>query len=409
MHWLRHKQPAQDLVQFGLMTAAVAIVALAGLEFLSGTIRWYFGDVAPTIAPPAASVPGFPLHKLNMSFTCSGSQLVVGASTKCEAVLSDADTLNPVPISGTLSIASSGGQFVGCTTLSPSSPSSAQCVGTFSSNQGGQFVLTASFVPTSNHINADTLAHPVKITVFGVSKLQASCSPTSVSVDSPTVCSASLQDAAAATALAGRDLTWSITQGSGTLTCSSTEALGNCNTATPFTSATCATDSAGQCRIVLRPGPPIDQLATLRITFSDDFTSAAPYQGASTTTSVTVTAPVRHDTDADVDVCNKTANKSVLHCLVTVKDIYPAPNPPDPDNDARVPPTGSATILTRGSTLRNSTCDNLTPWAPDHSTCSFDLVRNGDDHDQVSVSYGGDALHKPDTMFTPLDVHFDGG
>jgi hypothetical protein len=405
MHWLRHKQPAQDLVQFGLMTAAVAIVALAGLEFLSGTIRWYFGDVAPTLAPPAASVPGFPLHRLEMRFTCTDSQLLVGVSTNCQAVLSDPDTLNPVPISGTLSIASSGGQFVGCTTLSPVSPSSAQCAGTFSSNQGGQFVLTASFAPTSNHINADTSAHPVRITVFGVPTMNLNCAPTTVSVDSPTVCTGRLQTSGpTASGLSNRTLSWSVSPpGSGTLTCSEASTC-------PPASPTCTTDANGECAFVFRPGPALGQ-DTITVAFARDDPTRfnPPYDAKSISQAITVTAPVLHDTDADVDVCDKTADKSILHCLVTIKDMYPAPNPPDPDTDARVPPTGTATILTRGSKIRNSTCDKgLTPFQPDHSTCTFDLVRNGDDHDQVSVSYPGDALHKPDTQANPLDVHFDG-
>jgi hypothetical protein len=405
MHWLRHKQPAQDLVQFGLMTAAVAIVALAGLEFLSGTIRWYFGDVAPTLAPPAASVPGFPLHKLSLTFTCADAQLVVGASTQCKAVLTDPDSLNPVPIVGNLTVASSGGTFTGCS-LSPVSPNSVQCLGNWSSSQAGQFDLTASFAPKSNHVAADTLTSPAHITVFGVPTLKVTCAPTSVAVDSPSVCSASLQASGPSpSGLASRALNWSVTPaGSGTLTCSATS---TCPPATP----SCTTDSNGQCDFVFRPGPSLGQ-DTIAVTFPADDPKAfnPPFNTASTSTAITVVAPQLHDVDADVDWCQPTTDRSVLHCQVTLTDLAPAPNPPNPDTDPRSPPVGgTVTILTLKSSIQNSTCDHLTAFPPDHSTCYFDLVRNGDDHDQVGVTYGGDVAHTANTQFEPLDVHFDGG
>jgi hypothetical protein len=159
---------------------------------------------------------------------------------------------------------------------------------------------------------------------------------------------------------------------------------------------------------VFRPGPTLGQ-DTVTVAFARDDASTfnPPYDAASTSTAISVTAPVMHDTDADVDWCNVKVKDSVLHCQVTITDLYAAPNPPDPNTDARVPPTGSVTITTEKSLVQNSTCNALTPFQPDHSTCYFDLVRKGDDHDQVSVTYGGDAIHSANTQFDPLDVHFD--
>jgi hypothetical protein len=411
MHWLRHKQPAQDLVQFGLMTAAVAIVALAGLQFLSGTIRWYFGDVAPTIAPPAASVPGFPLHKLNMSLTCSDSQLVVGVSTNCQVVLSDPDTLNPVPISGNLSVTASGGQFGGCATLVPVSSSSVQCVGTFSSNQAGKFVLTAKFLPDSNHIQANTDTNPITITVTDVPTLQiGGCPGGTVVYDSPIVCTAALQiSGPGASALPGRELSWAVSGSTtGVFTCSQLDAPGSCASGGAAPWATCQTDANGQCSIVFRPSPTYTT-ATLTVSFGGDQPPVSPAFSSVGPVKVTfnVTTPTQlHDTDAVFDGC-PSGDSRHLHCQATIVDTFQAGSPPPPDQDTRSPPTGPTTITIRGSSiLQNNTCDTPKPWpGTDHSTCSFDLVKDEDDHDQIQLQFKGDVFHNGDTS-SWKDVHF---
>lgn len=401
MQWLRHKQPAQDLVQFGLITAAVVVVALAGLEFLSGTIRWYFGDVAPTLAPPAASVPGFPLHKLSLTFTCSDSQLVVGVSTQCRAVLSDPDTLNPVPISGNLSVGSDGGQFVGCTTLSPASSNSVQCVGTFSSNQAGVFDLTATFFPSSNHVRADTVTNPFKITVTAIPTLQVSgCPGGSVVYDSPIVCTALLQTSGPGpTALPGRTLSWSVVAPTtGVFTCSQLDAAGTCSPGGDYLSATCTTDSTGQCSIVFRPAPTFST-ATLSVVFNGDQPPVSPAYSKvdPQLVSFTVTTPpALHDTDAVFLGC-QSIDSSHLHCQAKIVDLFMAQSPPPPDQDTRSPPTGPMTITSEnGSQVDQGTCPNPKPWpGTDSSTCYFDVIKTNVAIDRIQLNFQGDVFHSP--------------
>jgi hypothetical protein len=365
-------------------------------------------------------VPGFPLHKLNLAFDCAPKApqtIVIGGSSTCTAILTDPDSFGPAPIAGTLTVsASPGGQVATCSSFVSLNANQVSCPGIiYHATQAGEFDLTASFAPTSNHVAADTLTSPVHLSVTAVPTLQVGCQGGgSFVAQSPILCTAQLQTSGTGpSALPGRTLTWATTD-PGVFECSVSDAPGSCSPPpTVLNPPACITDSNGQCSLVFRSDPSGLGPVTLTITFGGDQPPVSPpFTGVSQSVSFTLTAPSpaqRHDSDVVFNGC-QSIDSHHLHCQVTIYDMYLAQSPPPADQDTRSPPTGPTFITTQdGSDVRNSTCDpSPHPWpGTDHSTCAFDLVRVDEDHDEIQLNFQGDAFHSPN-ISSWKDIHFGG-
>ena len=53
------RQHAQNVVEYGLIVAVIAIASIAGFNALSGAERGYFGGMGPVLAPPVPTFAPF--------------------------------------------------------------------------------------------------------------------------------------------------------------------------------------------------------------------------------------------------------------------------------------------------------------------------------------------------------------
>src|SRR6266851_4881480 len=68
---LASRQPAQDLVEFGLIVAAVSILGIAGLNVLGRAEEGYFIPLASTLAPQAPVGTDDVVHPTVVTINCT--------------------------------------------------------------------------------------------------------------------------------------------------------------------------------------------------------------------------------------------------------------------------------------------------------------------------------------------------
>src|SRR5947209_7851393 len=169
------RQRAQSFVEFGLIMAAVAVVGMLGLQGVVAVQKVYFGDVAPSLAPSAAAVPGDVLHTVDLAMICSPAAVNVGQTTTCTVQVTDLHT-GPTPPQGTVKPnISSGPPPSDCTTLVPATSASSTCQFTFTptASQFGQLTFDLKYVPrSSSHLGTEKT---FPITVIGLSTVSVTC------------------------------------------------------------------------------------------------------------------------------------------------------------------------------------------------------------------------------------------
>src|SRR5437899_2299186 len=78
---LASRQPAQDLVEFGLIVAAVSILGIAGLNVLGRAEEGYFIPLASTLAPRAPVGTDDVVHPTTVKIDCSPATVVATMAT----------------------------------------------------------------------------------------------------------------------------------------------------------------------------------------------------------------------------------------------------------------------------------------------------------------------------------------
>ncbi len=128
------------------------------------------------------------------SVSCIPSSVVVGASTQCTATVTDTSSKPTVP-GGTVSFTSdSSGSFAGspCALVGFGGSSSCRATYTPSSLGTGAHVITASYGGDASHV-ASSGQFTVSVSQPGTkASTSVNCSPASVNVNSPTVCTANV-------------------------------------------------------------------------------------------------------------------------------------------------------------------------------------------------------------------------
>src|SRR5438309_11135058 len=89
---LASRQPAQDLVEFGLIVAAVSILGIAGLNVLGRAEEGYFIPLASTLAPQAPVVTDDVVHPTTEQIHCMPTSVVatVPSNLSCSFTVADA-------------------------------------------------------------------------------------------------------------------------------------------------------------------------------------------------------------------------------------------------------------------------------------------------------------------------------
>lgn len=86
---LRLRHPGQDLVEFGVILAAFALVGMAGLNVLGRAEVRYFIPLQNDLAPPAPVGNGDVVHAVDTGIACSQSLVVAGAVVDCTVTVVD--------------------------------------------------------------------------------------------------------------------------------------------------------------------------------------------------------------------------------------------------------------------------------------------------------------------------------
>ncbi len=178
----RPRLPAQNLVEFSLTVAAVAVIALAGFTALGRAQATYWGAIqsSPMLAAPTPAIGDF-LHPTIVSMfpsvrpnvTCDPlSTYHPGDSISCTVTVVDNFGSNFHTPTGRIDLTIDGGAPVpGCAALSqvPGDIRSSTCTVTYTwtdadASKSGQRSLVATYVPTSNH-NTNTSVPPLMFTV----------------------------------------------------------------------------------------------------------------------------------------------------------------------------------------------------------------------------------------------------
>lgn len=419
--WLRRRQPAQNVAEFSLIVAAVAVVGMLGLQAVTSVQKVYFGDVATVLNPPAAAVPGDVLHTVDIGTTCTPVAasvpltLLVGTTTTCTVVVTDIHAGPSTPQGTVKTNVSSGPPPSDCSPLLAISQAASSCFFTFTPtvSQMGPLTLQASYSPkNSNHLGQQ---QTLQVTVVGIPNLTVNCTndlkttvlPNSVEVGHPLDCLAKLTVPGQGGGISGQ-LSWSLVSGApGTFACSVTTTQGCSPTSGQASTATCTTDSNGACRIIFRPGLTVGT-DTLQIDYGGgQFLATSKQLGIQV-----MPAMGLHQTTLTVDSCppHQKDGNTWVHCTVTITDSDPLPTSPAPTADVadHSPPGGTVIVTGIFAQVQYNTCTALTPFVPDHSTCTFDLVEGDGDSDSAQfllVYDGGDALHQA-TSLGPLPVTF---
>jgi Flp pilus assembly pilin Flp len=417
LNWLRHRQPAQDLVEFGLIVAVVGVVGVLGLQAVTTAQRAYFGDLASSLAPAPLSVPGDPLHTTTVALACPPIA-VVGTPIPCSVIVTDTNTSAPTAPVGTVvpTDSGAGGSFGACAWTQSGAVST--CAMTYIPAQSGTITLSAQFNPTSRHHGGQSTA---TLTVTILPELQIeSCGnglpkPPSgdVVVGEPLTCQARLKvSGGSGGGIAGKTLTWSRSSPSAGQVYFNCPSAGSCSLPiSDFSAAQCTTDSDGRCTVIVRGGFnfALDSLGF--DTFAVSFGGDATYQAITTTKSIqVVAAPTPNQAQATI-TCAVDKAAGTATCVIKITDVQPSPSP-NPDDDVRFPPAGP--VLVTAEHGGSVTCPSLQrdPGSMTTSSCTIVYTKGTEDHDKLTADYQGErkpgptsVLHSDATETTDVDFH----
>jgi hypothetical protein len=213
-----------------------------------------FGTSA--MALPATASAAF--DDTSTTVSCSPASVATGAPTTCKATVSDTTTPSSTP-TGTVNFSASpgSGQFDSCTLNA-----SGVCQVNFTPGAGGDYTVSAAY---SGDTNFQPSSDTTSVTAVDPTTLTLSCSPSTVSINSSTRCTADLTDPNGGPAPAGKLTFGSAPSGSfGPVSCQS------------------GTSSAA-CQVSFTPGTPGHYTVTA------DYSGDTHHAKASASTGVTAT------------------------------------------------------------------------------------------------------------------------
>ncbi len=198
---LRHRRPAQNLVEYGLTVAAVAIIAMVGFKALGAAQATYWGAISssPILAAPTPAQGDF-LHPTNVVLAptpnCDPTATwLAGQPITCTVTVTDTFGSNFHTPTGSINLTVDGTTVSSCT-LTMINGQSSSCTLTYTwtptdANKPGKRVLVAAYTATSNH--SDNNSNALSFTVTPQYLFQFTCQSalgggTTVEVGEPLFC-----------------------------------------------------------------------------------------------------------------------------------------------------------------------------------------------------------------------------
>src|SRR5437867_83462 len=293
---------------------------------------------------------------LTTSVTCSPTSVIVNQTTFCRATVADASLGTSSSPTGTVAWSSSGAGTFSTPTCTLSSGS---CSVTYvpSSSGTGTNVITSGYGGDMNHdTSSGTFNLGVTQTQQHPTTTTASCSPSTVVVNQPSSCTATVTDTFSAPTAPTGLLTF--TPG------------GTCTLENP-------TSNSASCSI------------TITLTSTGSVTVSASYGGDSshgTSTGVT-TVTVNPRATSTVITCspNPVASSAAADCAATVTDT---------DVGIASTPSGSVGFVSNSTgTFSATSCTLVSTSTAGVAKCSVSYTPSANGHHGITGTYGGDSTH----------------
>jgi Flp pilus assembly pilin Flp len=247
------RQRGQDVVEYGIIVAVIAVASILAFNALSSAERGYFGGIQPALAPTAPAFSAFVVSRsTSTTISCTPTSTVVNGSVSCTVSVTDtASGTTSAPL-GIVTLTTNGtGSFSPgntCTLTGPSSPTSCPAITYLPTAIGtGTHTLTAQYAPGNGDTTHAASTGTTAVTVTPRSTTTTiNCTPATIPLNGSTSCSATVTDTALGTKSAPQGtVTWAVVSG-GTGAFSPT----SCSSLSPASpSATCTgityTPSAG--------------------------------------------------------------------------------------------------------------------------------------------------------------------
>jgi Flp pilus assembly pilin Flp len=166
-HWIeilaariRHRHSAQDLVEYGLIVAVVAVIGVIGLSTFGAAQAGYFGGLQSNLAPTVART-GNVRHRTTLTLQpCTPQPPTAGTTVYCDIVVQDTSAISPRQVGGltppapptgnvTWILTDSSGPYgpFACSPLISTLPDSSRCSLSFQPTMAGTVVLLATYNP----------------------------------------------------------------------------------------------------------------------------------------------------------------------------------------------------------------------------------------------------------------------
>lgn len=309
------------------------------------------------------------------SVTCASASVPVNSPVTCTVTVADTDTGTPItPDGGTVTFStSSSGTFSGTCMLS-----SGTCSVTYTPDPGseGTHTISASYGGDTDHFgSASSGTDNFDLTATQrTTSTTVNCSPSSVPVNSPTTCTATVTDTDAPT---------SITPTGGTVTFSSTGS-GSFSGTCPLSSGTCSVTYTPN------PGSESPPAHTISASYAGDTDHFGSSSSGSGNFALTVT---QRTTSTSV---NCAPNPDILNgpttCTATVTDTSPG---------TAIIPGGTVSFSSSGSgTFSSTTCTLVS------GSCSVTYTGSAVGPQTISGNYGGDTDHSISSGSFSLSVQY---
>lgn len=310
----------------------------------------------------------------SMQVSCSVTSIVINQGTTCTATVTDNDTgtkSNPlgtvtwsITTGGTgtfspaaCSLATGSGNSSNCSvTFTPDAPSTGLGI-VIKVDYGGDTLhaVKSAITSTGNNVNVTKRATSIVM----------SCVPSSVTIGTPTTCTATVSDASPApTSQPIGTVNWNVNSGTGT-----------------FNSSPC-TLASGTCSVTYTPS------ATTGVHgITAAYQGDTLHFGNNRTFSLTVTAPVSHTTTTSVSCSPNPALTGVAtSCTATVTDT----------NGAPTIPTGTVSFTSGATAIGSCTLSS--------GTCSLSYTPSADGTFTITATYNADSTHSTSSGTTSLVV-----
>ncbi len=345
------------LVSGGALASAVNVTSTSLSGNYSVDITGSIGTISHTVKVPLTVVPVAKLQPTAIGVLCNPTTVAVSHSTDCVATVAELDPAATSGPTGTVSFTPSGT----CTLIVAGSSST--CSISITPSTAGTLSISASYAGSTT--DAASTAATSLIVIVGSTSTKIVCSPSSININQPSTCSATVADTSpgiSSNSPSGTVLWYTPSSGS-------------------FSVTTCTlvvTTASDGCSVTYTPTAG----GSHQITGSYGGDATHPSSSGSFVVAVAI------DPTASTVICVPAtlAPGQTTTCTASVVDTATAPT--TPTGTVSFTPSGSCTLS--GNTASSRCSVNLTPSVPGPMT--------------VQASYPGDTTHAISSGSTSVSV-----